>query len=334
MFNLSPYMSLNLKRLIFFIACLFVIIYLIVIDYELVSKSQDIKWSWTKKQTPWYSGNWCQKESNNNKNNNNNNNNNKNDKNTNTGQSRRSTGKKVLTYTLFGNPSNSWVDYLGLVGSEALDSYFYRDWMVRVYHNTTLPVESTSALLYHHPNIVFCDTRELKELQTTEFRSKVDWKLHLTGDPTVDVMCFRDIASPLLQRELDAMEQWIELRRVFHVFRDHPQHDKLLNNGLFCVNMQLDRKLATHVQRLARPRSSKISDAEFESVVWNAVRHNITQHDSYRCNSDEYREGHVPFPSARGKSSEYVGCRRPCLEEVPTCPVECRPPDHSDWAYC
>merc|ERR1711915_628462 len=99
MFNLSPYMSLNLKRLIFFIACLFVIIYLIVIDYELVSKSQDIKWSWTKKQTPWYSGNWCQKESNNNKN-------------TNTGQSRQSTGKKVLTYTLFGNPSNSWVDYL------------------------------------------------------------------------------------------------------------------------------------------------------------------------------------------------------------------------------
>ena len=162
--------------------------------------------------------------------------------------------------------------------------------------------------------------------------------LIVSGDPTVDVMCFRDLNSPLLQRELDAMEQWTRLRKVFHVFRDHPQHDKLLNNGLFCVHSQLDRHLATRAQQLARPvktSAKKTQESDFEGVLWEILRTNITQHDSYRCSSDVYRVGHVPFPSERGKGGGFVGCKRPCTgADVPTCPVECRPPNHIDWAYC
>ena len=332
MFQMSPYLSLNVKKFVFFLICLFVILYLIVIDYELVSKSQDIKWSWTKKQTPWYSGNWCHDD--------------KNDKinEHNSGaintaiSNRRSTGKKVLTYTLFGQPGTDWVDNVGFVASEALDSYFYRDWMIRVYHNTTLRDKSVRHLRYEHPNIVFCDTRKLPDhLDASKYRTVFDWKMHVIGDPTVDVTCFRDLSSPLLQRELDAMEDWVKRGRVFHVLRDHPAYDKLINEGLFCVNARLDRKLVARVQRLSRARSAPVavSQSTFENNVWDVVRANVTQHDSYRCHSDDYRMAHAPFPSERGKRSEYVGCKRPCLtDEVPTCPVECRPRDHQDWDYC
>lgn len=304
-------MRLNLKPFIFFVFCLIVIIYLITIDYALVSETT-IRWSWQKKKPAWYDENWCSDDK------------------------TRPTGKKVLHFSLFGKARGNWEQDVEHIGSEAMNSFFYRDWILRVYHNETLPTDSVNGLLNQHPNLVFCDTRKTlprRNVQPSNFLSHLDWQIHMVGDPTLEISCFRNLKSPLLQREMDAMEQWIEKKTFFHVFRDHPQHDKLLNEGLFCLNSRLDRPLSARVATLARRQVGNAKD--LEAKVWDIVRHNVTQHDAFRCNSVVYKQGHAPFPSARSRSSEYVGCLRPCNDKhVPTCPVECRPPEHIDWNYC
>jgi hypothetical protein len=43
-------------------------------------------------------------------------------------------------------------------------------------------------------------------------------------DPNVDVFISRDSDSVILQREVDAVDEWLRSNYTFHVMRDHPFH--------------------------------------------------------------------------------------------------------------
>lgn len=41
-------------------------------------------------------------------------------------------------------------------------------------------------------------------------------------DDAVDVLLSRDTDSPIIQREVDAVHEWLGSNRIFHLMRDHP----------------------------------------------------------------------------------------------------------------
>jgi hypothetical protein len=43
-------------------------------------------------------------------------------------------------------------------------------------------------------------------------------------DETVDVLLSRDSDSKIVPREEEAVREWLESKKIFHVMRDHPAH--------------------------------------------------------------------------------------------------------------
>merc|ERR1712196_248419 len=59
------------------------------------------------------------------------------------------------------------------------------------------------------------------------------WRFLVADDPKVDRYIVRDGDSRLNARERFAVEEWIRSGKGVHTIRDHPNHDRPLNGGLW-----------------------------------------------------------------------------------------------------
>jgi hypothetical protein len=112
----------------------------------------------------------------------------------------------------------------------------YPDWILRIYHDTSIkediicPIECT----YNH--VDFCNTSSLGNLGSlSSYIPPKIWRFLPIGDELVDIMSSRDLDSPIMQRELDAVNEWILSGKAWHTMRDHPMHSvPMLGENLVC----------------------------------------------------------------------------------------------------
>ncbi|XP_057303844.1 uncharacterized protein LOC130641169 [Hydractinia symbiolongicarpus] len=254
-------------------------------------------------------------------------------------------GQKILSYSLYGKwaEDSHWTNMMDILSGEAANSTLYSDWIIRLYHDEKLPKNRIFALSGKHKNLRFCDIRNIPSYGDLSGVSGREWRFLPIGDKTVDVTCVRDIDSPLLKREFDAVQQWLDSEKLFHCMRDHPQHGgwRVLA-GLFCFRNSKNETVSDLVFNAIRKHGYhknetfepfKESDQTLlRDFVWPLVRHDSMQHDGYSC--ERYPESY-PFPSRREtNSSGFMGCKRPCTRVVPPCPLKCRPKNHQDWMFC
>jgi len=263
----------------------------------------------------------------------------------------------VLSYTLFG--SNSWKDYgenVVNVANEAKESGFYNTWTVRLYHDN-FPIEQQLNLTKQYKNLEFIDIRQIDTLKLPLVNAEVSniininamtWRFLPLADNNVDVICSRDLDSPLSEREEDAVMFWLESGKIMHSMRDNPVHGVSILGGLWCFRNSKNRMKAEFILnkllRNAEKRDPQIKEAQkgndqdvLDRFMWPVVKKDTIQHDSFLCKTFP---GSIPFPSQR-KDGIFIGCKRnvnvniPCERSNMTeCPKECRPIDHQDWRSC
>ena len=249
----------------------------------------------------------------------------------------------VLSYAVFGD--NSWEKYgknVKKLAESAAKSPFYHNWTVRVYHDL-YPVELQVNLTKTYTKLEFCDVKSLvlpfsRNLSISSVNG-MTWRFIPMADPTVGIMCSRDLDSELYKREEDAVHYWMGTNKLLHTMRDHPQHGIEILGGMWCYRTTKDLIRATQYLELmlknAGKRSSKSEakkgDDQFmlQRYLWPNVKNDVIQHDSYLCKSFP---GSIPYPSQRLSVNEVVGGTEG--NAVPECPKECRPKDHLDWLYC
>jgi len=257
---------------------------------------------------------------------------------------------KILSYSLFGR--KSWSKYERLLRLAALEvrrSNYYKDWKLRIYHDD-IDIREQERYTNEFNNVEFQNVIELSPLELKVINSKfyqvdrkngMTWRFIAMGDTNTDVMCSRDLDSPLLQREEDAVEYWLNTDKIMHVMRDHLLHKIPILGGMWCFRNYKDRKLGQQILKLLleeadlRPygrESRKDNDQSIlRTVMWPMIKHDVVQHDSFACES---YPGSEPFPTKRIKGG-FVGCVRDCEEGEPlVCPKACRPKEHEDWIYC
>ena len=159
---------------------------------------------------------------------------------------------KVLSYTLFGN--NSWTNRykgaLDALAGEAENSTLYADWTVRIYHDKYLTSDRRNEIKSFHKNVAFCDIKKLPTLGDVWNKNARIWRFIPIADFSVDIMCSRDVDSPLLQREEDAMREWLESNKIMHVMRDNPQHGSQIMGGLWCFRNSKNRELGANIMNI------------------------------------------------------------------------------------
>ena len=164
----------------------------------------------------------------------------------------RAGNEYVLSYSVFGN--NSWEKYgknVRKVAESAAKSPFYHNWTVRVYHDL-YPVSLQVNFTKTYTKLEFCDVRSLVlpfagNLKISNING-MTWRFIPMADPTVGIMCSRDLDSELYKREEDAVHYWMHTNKTLHTMRDHPQHDIEILGGMWCYRATND--LARAAQNL------------------------------------------------------------------------------------
>ena len=208
----------------------------------------------------------------------------------------------------------------------------FPDWVVRIYHDDTVPQATLDRLVELGA--------ELRPVDTTGMEGDIAgmfWRFLVADDPTVQRYIVRDTDSRLNERERAAVDEWIASGYSIHSIRDHPNHDRPLNGGLWGGV----RGAVKNIKKMMRDASRNGYGADLVFLcdkVWPQVQYDQISHDSYTC--DKFVNS-VPFPTRRSNDFQHVGQvfenNQPrwgdikcCMENNPT-PIECR--KNKDWMY-
>lgn len=101
-----------------------------------------------------------------------------------------------------------------------------------------------------------------------------------------------------------AVEEWIQSGLGVHTIRDHPNHDRPLNGGLWGGVHGAVRGMTDMVRQYSN-KGRYGGDLHFlNERVWPQIKGNQLGHDAYTCN--KYPNSR-PFPTKRPDNYQHVG---------------------------
>ncbi|KAK7084321.1 hypothetical protein SK128_018624 [Halocaridina rubra] len=249
----------------------------------------------------------------------------------------RGPGQKVVSYSLYGSFPSEY--YEGFLKQLPRVKEAYKEWTVRVYLDLTSEDvrEWACSVACDNQHLDLCDVKAIPGIGDISDSGGTAWRFMVVGDALVDQYIVRDTDSPIIQRELDAVQEWFHSGKCFHVMRDHYNHRVSMMGGMWGGCNAKPFRLLQDIRKnlIEHTTHEKVDQQILQEYMWPVVKKDVIMHDSYLC---ELFPGSLPFPSKRVNLT-FVGMRsyRELFmgDNVETpCPVECRPPNHKDWEYC
>ncbi|CAL4110134.1 unnamed protein product [Meganyctiphanes norvegica] len=252
----------------------------------------------------------------------------------------RGPGQYVVSFSSFGSFPSEYFDGIPPIIEQVRT--LYPGWVMRLYHDLDIHEEHHRAWLCHlactNPHLDLCNIRNLTGLGDISSSYGQIWRMAVMGDPLVKYYMIRDSDAPILQREVDAVQQWLDSKKCFHAMRDHPWHGVPMLGGMWggCSWWQPHNISKTMMLQLINSTTKKKQDQpRLWKYVWPTAKKSMLMHDSYTCK--RYPES-IPFPTQRVNGT-FVGSRRYRSRYKNDnisrpCPEACRPADHKDWKIC
>ena len=169
------------------------------------------------------------------------------------------------------------------------------------------------------------------------------------ADPYIEEWHSRDLDATVIQREVDAVQEWKKTSLGFHIMRDNPMHCTAILAGMFGARQDTPERKKIRQEEFTQmiaEFSSQWSKGMDQTALTYVVAPNVVKdslvHDSYLCGID-YLGGSKPvaFPSKRidpvvmteTSMPNFVG--NTGTDQIDQeCPLQCRPVDHQDWKFC
>jgi len=137
--------------------------------------------------------------------------------------------QRIISISMYGPRDNAMftlntsIDLLHELISDM--KRMYPDWILRIYHDVTITDDLICSIECAHNNVDFCNASSLGSLGSiSSYIPAKIWRFLPAGDKLVDIMASRDLDSPITQRELDAVNEWISSGKAWHTMRDNPMH--------------------------------------------------------------------------------------------------------------
>lgn len=137
--------------------------------------------------------------------------------------------QRIISISMYGPKENSLfafntsIDFLYQLIDDMKTKY--PDWILRIYHNRIIQDDIVCSIECTYDYVDFCNATTLGNLGNlgSYIPAKI-WRFLPVGDELVDIMASRDLDSPITQRELEAVKEWIASGKAWHAMRDHPMH--------------------------------------------------------------------------------------------------------------
>ncbi|XP_069952086.1 uncharacterized protein [Cherax quadricarinatus] len=249
----------------------------------------------------------------------------------------RGPGQKVVSYSVYGEFPGEYHRGLELLIPQV--ARMYPGWVIRLHLDLKQEQQREWAcrLACNYDHLDLCDSTNITGVGDVRGSTPTTWRFCVVGDPLVNRYIVRDADSPILQREVDAVQQWITSGKCFHVMRDNKHHGVNMLAGTWggCNTWYLSKATSVRDSMLTNAREWNYDQVVLSQHMWPWASGNVLVHDSYTC---ERFPGSLPFPSQRVNDT-FVGMRTYRKEFANDgvrneCPVACRPKTHKDWKYC
>ncbi|KAK3863482.1 hypothetical protein Pcinc_016151 [Petrolisthes cinctipes] len=258
----------------------------------------------------------------------------------------RGANQSVVSYSLFGKFPSDYFRGAVKLANEIPKSY--PGWSIRFYHDLNPNVSRHKAwlcdLACQHSQLDLCNVVKLTGgLGDIRWSIASVWRMGVIGDPLVGRYLNRDADSPILQREVDAVDDWLRSGKCFHIMRDNPVHKVEILAGMWGgCGWWHSEAMPQYRNRLFKWSHRKTSSLSYDQqnlalLLWPLMKKSLVSHDSYLCSRYPSTR---PFPTRR-QNFTFVGMRtyrgKYVNDQVPEtmpCPVHCRPKEHQDWIYC
>lgn len=196
--------------------------------------------------------------------------------------------KKVISYALFsdeGLDESVFEVYLRGMEQNVKDArLYYPEWIVRIYVLGLSDQAEAVLLKWKNAEVVRCSPDS--SLSSSSSRKMIA-RFLVIDDPKVAVAIVRDSDSLLTPREIFAVNSWLSSGLLFHVMRDHAEHDVPVLGGMFGMRRGAlrERTMASIVTEALEANPSEIDGLRGEDqsflmrYVWPIVKSSCLAHD-------------------------------------------------------
>jgi hypothetical protein len=195
--------------------------------------------------------------------------------------------KKLICYSLWG--ANPKYTHGAIINAEQI-KVVYPGWTARFYCGTSVPSKIIKALL---------DTgAEVIGMAVPGDWAGMFWRFEAIADPGVEIMLSRDTDSRLTPREALAVAEWLQSDKLFHVMRDHPDHNTEILGGMWGARKPILQDIVHLMDAYKKDDFWQVDQNFLREVVWPRVSYTTFTHDPFFAKT--------PFPAPR-PGLEFVG---------------------------
>jgi hypothetical protein len=137
---------------------------------------------------------------------------------------KRGKSQKVLGYSLYGRNEFYYQKLIDIITEV---EKLYPKWSIRIYYDNSINKsiicdieckKNEYGFIYN--NVDFCNIEKLTDkFINASYVHSMKWRWFPLGDSFVDIFSSRDIDSFILPREIDAVDEWINSKKVGHIMR-------------------------------------------------------------------------------------------------------------------
>jgi hypothetical protein len=179
--------------------------------------------------------------------------------------------QKLISFSLFGDKDKYTT---GIQKNIELAKEFYPDWNVIIYY------KQMSDKLFDNLN----DRVILKQV-TNPYLCGTMWRFLAHDEPNTSRFIIRDADSRISQREVDAVNEWINSQKTLHIMRDHPHHGHMIMGGMWGMVCQPDfnmEQACTQYMSNKDPNHWSMTDMDFlRDVIYPKYSSSSKIHATY-----------------------------------------------------
>jgi hypothetical protein len=122
--------------------------------------------------------------------------------------------KKLISFSLYGDLD---CYFKGAIENLEMRDRFYEDWIYRFYVESNIKIDFLKTLK-SYKNV------EVVKMGKSDGHMGLFWRFNPLDEYDVDIFIVRDLDSRPTNREVNAVNEWIESDYSFHIIRDNKSH--------------------------------------------------------------------------------------------------------------
>jgi len=207
----------------------------------------------------------------------------------------------VISYSLWGDSPKYWE---GAFRNIEINNKLLPDFKSRFYIDNKCNESHVDKLKEYDVETIMVDSKNSWH--------GMFWRFYAICDSDVDIFLSRDTDSRIGNREVAALNEWLESDKDFHIMRDHPYHTVPILGGMWGCRNGMLRNINQLIETWSGHTHTKGNWREVQTagdqnflgeVVYPLVFNNSMEHSEFNLRfGGEIR----PFPTIRN-NYEFVG---------------------------